>query len=1714
MSFIKAVENRFNRLRKQRDEGRITEDEFLKEVEKLQFQDEQGKLWMIDASSGNWYFEENGQWVSDEPPKFEPAILCSRCGQPVQNVDSHLCNKCQAEVAAALAQAKSSGAGEKATSAKRVESPAQAEPKVEAAPEMAQGDVTQVFRRPQTSGKAAQQGAKSPPQDEQGWVVSESESEQRAQFFYDRGVEQFDAGHWQEALDFFEQALRLAPAYRDARKLASVARTRLESEKERRLLESKLGMLYERAQQQAAEGHWQDAYDLFQEVLSLEPDYRDARELSEKALAELIVIEERRRQTAALEALYRQGEADFKAGRWAKSVELLSQVRELDPAYFADDPRWGRALEILAEAERQLELETLYTSAAQAAKEKRWADAAPLLQRLVSLDPNYQNAQELLKVAEQQDFLERQRVRGMECLVAGLWGEAMESFDAVLQISPNDSAVRAGWLYARGRELARTEQWAEAMETFSQLMAIDASYRDVAAQLARCKNTIRLQDAYQAGLEHLKQGRRKEALRAFEIVSSIDPNYQDVGQRLVETRAEIELADLYEQGNRYAEGHRLSEAVAVFEQIVAKREDYRDAQARLAELRRLKRLADLYAQGASAFRAGKWSEAMIDLKRVIELDPEYRDAAYLYQEAQRQDRLHDLYRRGLECLDEKDWTRAIEHLEQVVTEDEAYRDAMAKLMEARRQRQLTGLYREGESRFAEGDWAGALAAFEKMLSLDPNDEWGVMARLRESRRQRDLAQMYAQAIQLYQEQRWQEASQLFEKLVQEEPNYQDSSLKLREIDKQEELTTLYAKAQEYRTAGQWDAAIEIYQRILRIDKDYQNAAQELEEARLRKKIVTMYQEGQAFMEQKKWARAVEVFERLLTFEPESEDVRARLAEARKQQNLADLYAEAVRSLEQGHCQEAVECFEKVMVVDASYRDVQTQLEQARERQRFLQFVEKGKALYEQDDYEGAIGVLRRAVEIDPADAQVREVLKSAQQKLETVQYYQAGLRYFENRQWAEAIDFLSRVIERDPDFRDAAARLQSATTQRQLSELYENARKAMKAQDWPEAVRHLDQIVEIDGNYENAADQLAYAREQIRAKLMALYTKGKEHLAAGRWQSAIEIFEKLQREQAGFADVDRLLRDARNLQEQTELAALYEQGMRCLVGGDWALAIEYFERVQARAPDYKDVDAQLKLARQRQLQAYVAQAESVNREVVPTYIRPVSEFEEVVEPEPQGKGWPFATIAFGSVGLLLCCMTVLGLLLIVGQSYYPLDAQRGGNLVASIAALLTPAGATYGEPSLSLAAPTLTVASVDFGYPAEELTPVVESRATGPAIVAVELITATLLEGAPSPTAVATQELGPPVRSLQIPDLPTSTPTALATSTVEAGVGMASAAQPGNALRVPPSAEGAMQQARPSPATGTEQTRETEADSDRPTARPSPTPEPTEELPAPLSGKIAFSVYDPAPRRYTVYLANADGSGMNALFSDAGAPALSVDGALLAYRSWANEDRRIMVFDLTSGQYVRLTGFAEDSRPDWSQNGELVFDSSRESDRGFRLYTIGYWVGAADRSLLDETGRSVLGSSPAWLGAGRIAYSSCTQGCGVYVVNADGSGASKVVDTLDRVSLDGSPDGNRIVYAAREDGRWDIFLIGADGSGALRITDDDAADWLPTWSPDGSYVAFVSNRDGNWAIWACTPDGKNLKKLFDLPGSPDGLVRDEPAWNSQGWIGERISWAP
>lgn len=61
--------------------GQIQEEEFKRELEKLRFQDSQGRWWMIGAQSGRWYYYDGARWLLGDPPDPPPPALGA--GEPV-----------------------------------------------------------------------------------------------------------------------------------------------------------------------------------------------------------------------------------------------------------------------------------------------------------------------------------------------------------------------------------------------------------------------------------------------------------------------------------------------------------------------------------------------------------------------------------------------------------------------------------------------------------------------------------------------------------------------------------------------------------------------------------------------------------------------------------------------------------------------------------------------------------------------------------------------------------------------------------------------------------------------------------------------------------------------------------------------------------------------------------------------------------------------------------------------------------------------------------------------------------------------------------------------------------------------------------------------------------------------------------------------------------------------------------------------------------------------------------------------------------------------------------------------------------------------------------------------------------------------------------------------------------------------------------------------
>jgi TolB protein len=137
--------------------------------------------------------------------------------------------------------------------------------------------------------------------------------------------------------------------------------------------------------------------------------------------------------------------------------------------------------------------------------------------------------------------------------------------------------------------------------------------------------------------------------------------------------------------------------------------------------------------------------------------------------------------------------------------------------------------------------------------------------------------------------------------------------------------------------------------------------------------------------------------------------------------------------------------------------------------------------------------------------------------------------------------------------------------------------------------------------------------------------------------------------------------------------------------------------------------------------------------------------------------------------------------------------------------------------------------------------------------------------------------------------------------------------------------------------------------------------------------------------------------------------------------------------------------------------------------------------------------------------SGRIAFSAGPPHAeDVYIVDADGTNLVRVTDDP-AADFDPTfaPDGARIAYRHQpgDDPTTDIYVVGSTGSHPRDLTPNhEVADWGPAWSPDGTEIAWNSERDtrGRFRGFLMRPTGGAVKPL-----GADVWV-EYPAWSPDG----------
>jgi len=462
------------------------------------------------------------------------------------------------------------------------------------------------------------------------------------------------------------------------------------------------------------------------------------------------------------------------------------------------------------------------------------------------------------------------------------------------------------------------------------------------------------------------------------------------------------------------------------------------------------------------------------------------------QEVERRERAEVLYAQGVTHLDAGEWQPAIDLFRRAAEALPGYRDVDELLAEAERQARLARLYEQGLAHVRSGAWAEAAAVWEGIQQQAANYR-DVAEQLAQARGQQNLAALYDEGINAAQAQDWPSASAKFAQILQIDGHYRDAANRLEGARKQQRLAEWYAQGIAYLEKKEWLEAIRCFKAITAEDVTYREAAAQLELARRQDELESLYAQGMGYVQKNDWQQAIARFEAVLELDGSYKDAPARLEAARQQAALQAAYSQAMAHFERGEWSPAIEHLQSVLQVAPEYQDAAARLNEAQQQQELARRYRQGMAHLGKKEWQQAVAALEPLVGVE-GYGDVEAQLTQARQWLALDAAYAAALQHEKALEWDKAADLYLQIMDQERDYRDAAERLGSAQKWAEWSQLRGQAQAHLAAGRWQEAIERLDAALEIELPVKRQNRQ---AKKELAAMLKTA-RKGLERQRTGR----------------------------------------------------------------------------------------------------------------------------------------------------------------------------------------------------------------------------------------------------------------------------------------------------------------------------------------------------------------------------------------------------------------------------------------------------------------------------------------------------------------------------------------------------------------------------------------------------------------------------------------
>jgi serine/threonine protein kinase len=231
---------------------------------------------------------------------------------------------------------------------------------------------------------------------------------------------------------------------------------------------------------------------------------------------------------------------------------------------------------------------------------------------------------------------------------------------------------------------------------------------------------------------------------------------------------------------------------------------------------------------------------------------------------------------------------------------------------------------------------------------------------------------------------------------------------------------------------------------------------------------------------------------------------------------------------------------------------------------------------------GVESVLLRALDRNPEKrypsclAFAQELEQAAEAYVVANDQYEQAREHFAAKRWRQALDTFKSLEIQAPGFKDATHYLEQARHQVRLLELYEQVQSNLKEEKYQDALETLNILSQLDSEYD-VGDLRQQAHEGLAAKH---YQQAVQQFGKGEYEACLATLDMIHEWNPDHPDPEEIEVSAREqVERQQKIHELDTKGVEETHQEKWEEAIATFEELQREAPDHKDVENQLAIAR-------------------------------------------------------------------------------------------------------------------------------------------------------------------------------------------------------------------------------------------------------------------------------------------------------------------------------------------------------------------------------------------------------------------------------------------------------------------------------------------------------------------------------------------------------